>query len=173
MEQVQRSEIVSAVTRSVQEVFATMLGLRIEPGEPWEEPAVPSGFNGVVALVGVAGAWTGSGRISCSSGFACHVASALLNTPYDAVSEDVLDAVAEVANMVMGNVKTIFEERLGQLGLSIPTVVFGRNYQTRYSGIAEWTVIPFTCDEHSMEVRFCLVSTPWVLRIPRPEAMLA
>jgi len=166
-------EIVTAVTESTNAVFSTMLGLGIEAGEPREEPAETSSFDGVVALVGVAGPWTGSGRISCSSRFACSLASALLSAPYEAVNEDVLDAVAEVANMIVGNVKTYFEQRLGPMGLSIPTVVFGRNYQTRFSGVPGWTVVPFQCNNEPMEVRFCLIPTPEMAHNMRRPAVLA
>jgi len=173
MEPIPSIEIVTVVTESTTAVFSTMLGLEIQVGEPHAEPAETSSFDGVVALVGVAGSWTGSGRISCSSRFACSLAGALLAMPCEAVNEDVLDAVAEVANMIVGNVKTHFEERLGPLGLSIPTVVFGRNYQTRFSGVPEWTVVPFRCNNEPMEVRFCLIPTPQIPHTARRPAMLA
>lgn len=65
---------------------------------------------------------------SCSPRFACQIAGALLmSPPFEAVNEEALDGVAEVANMIVGNVKTFLEERLGSMALSIPTVVFGRN----------------------------------------------
>ena len=43
----------------------------------------PETFQGVVALVGVAGAWTGTGHISCSALFAQKLAGALLMSEYD------------------------------------------------------------------------------------------
>ncbi len=115
MEIVTQQEIEQAISKASREVFETMLNLPLEV-----EPSVmrtliePETFHGVVALVGVAGSWTGTGHISCSPHFAQKVAGALLMTEYDAVNEDVLDAVAEVANMIVGNVKTIFEEKLGR-----------------------------------------------------------
>ena len=97
-----------------------------------KEEAVPS--SGVVSLIGLAGAWVGSGSLACSASCAAKIASALLMTPYTAIDEDVLDAVAEVTNMIIGNVKTALESRLGAMGLSTPTVIYGRNFQTRSSG---------------------------------------
>jgi chemotaxis protein CheX len=47
------------------------------------------------------------------------------------VSEEVLDAIAEVTNMIIGHVKSSLERHLGPLGLSIPTVVFGRNFKPK------------------------------------------
>ena len=53
----------------------------------------------------------------------------MLMTEASAVNEEVLDAMAELTNMVIGNVKTKLESQLGPLGLSIPTVVYGRNFK--------------------------------------------
>ena len=170
MTQVSSDEIVLAVTRATHEVFSMMLGLPLEAGQPHEESVNKPSVDGVVALVGVAGRWTGSGRISCSSQFAAKLAGALLSTDFAAVNEDVLDAVAEVSNMIIGNVKTHFEQTLGPLGLSIPTVVFGRNYQTRCTGVRHWTVVPFTCEGDSLEVCFFLVqSMTQANSMSRPE----
>ena len=166
-EQVRHEDIVSAVKSATRDVFSTMLNLPLEVGGALEEASEPDSFDGVVALVGIGGSWTGSGRISCSPRFACRLAGALLTASYHAVNEDVLDAVGETANMIIGNVKTIFEERLGLLGLSVPTVIFGRNYRTRSSGVRRWTVVVFECGDETMEVRFCLM--PARLQ-PRPAA---
>ena len=76
--------------------------------------------------------------------------------PYDAINEDVLDAVAEVTNMIIGNVKTELEARVGPMGLSTPTVIYGRNFQTRSSGNQEWTVVPFTLDGERLCVQVCI-----------------
>jgi CheY-specific phosphatase CheX len=43
----------------------------------------------------------------------------------------VLDAFAELIDMIIGNVKTALEEHLGPMGMSVPTVVHGKNFTTR------------------------------------------
>ena len=152
------------------DVFGTMLNLTLEPAESHMEPVHPATYDGVVALIGVGGPWTGTGRISCSPEFACAMAGALLMSGYESVDEDVMDAVAEVVNMVVGNVKTLLEERIGSLALSIPTVIYGRNYKTRSAGVMEWTVVPFRCGAELLEVRFNLMETPKVTHpMMRPE----
>ena len=75
---------------------------------------------------------------------------------YTSVNEEVLDAVAEVTNMIMGNVKTSLEEDLGAMGLSIPTVVYGRNFSSRTVGKQEWSVVPFKVGTEDLEVQVCL-----------------
>jgi chemotaxis protein CheX len=134
----------------------------------------PETFHGVVALVGVAGSWTGAGHISCSPQFAQRLAGALLLTEYNSVNEDVLDAVAEVANMIVGNVKTIFEEKLGPLGLTVPTVIYGRNYHTRSAGVKEWVLVRLRSDSETMDINFCLMPSRAPLHhAPRAELLTA
>jgi chemotaxis protein CheX len=153
---ISQDELVRAIRTATEEVFTTMLNLELTVGDVFveKEEAVPS--SGVVSLIGLAGSWVGSGSLACSAGCAAKIAGALLMTPYDAVNEDVLDAVAEVTNMIVGNVKTALESRLGAMGLSTPTVIYGRNFQTRSSGNQEWTVVPFTLGEDRMCVQVCI-----------------
>src|SRR3984885_10628043 len=133
-----QEELVKAIRSATDEVFITMLNLTVTAGEVFveKEEAVPS--SGVVSLVGLAGSWVGSGSLACSAGCAVTIASALLMTPYTAIDEDVLDAVAEVTTLIIGNVKTALEGRLGARGLSTPTVIYGFNFQTRSGGTQEW-----------------------------------
>jgi len=151
-----QDELVEAIRGATDEVFTIMLNLAVTAGVEFveKEEAVPS--SGVVSLIGLAGAWVGSGSLACSAGCAAKIASALLMTPYTAIDEDVLDAVAEVTNMIIGSVKTALESRLGAMGLSTPTVIYGRNFQTRSSGNQKWTVVPFALGEDQMCVQVCI-----------------
>jgi chemotaxis protein CheX len=58
--------------------------------------------------------------------------------------------------MILGNVKTTFEETLGPMGLSIPTVIYGRNFTTRSVGHCEWSVVPFELDGDYIEIQISL-----------------
>jgi chemotaxis protein CheX len=153
----EQEKIVEIVGRSAKDVFSTMLGLEIEVGPSYAETVSPPASQKVVALIGLAGQWTGTGVIGCSPEFACRIASLMLMTEYQAVNEDVLDAMAEMANMIFGSVKTELEEFLGALGLSIPTVIFGRNFATRSVGQQAWTVFPVKAGADEMELKFCLM----------------
>jgi chemotaxis protein CheX len=160
MEQIKREDIVEILHTTTESVFSMMLNLAATPQQDRQESRDPAPGEGVIAMVGITGDWTGMGQIYCSAEFACQLAGALLMSAYSAVDADVLDAVAEVANMIIGNVKTSLEERLGPLGLGVPTVIYGRNYQARTGGVHDWTVVPFHCGDKKMEVRFCLFPTP-------------
>lgn len=157
MNALQPDQLAATVIAATVDVFSTMLGLPVESDPARQGDDEPKTFDGVVALVGIGGSYTGSGRIYCDPPFACQVAGALVGSEYNNVDEDVLDGIAEVANMIIGNVKTKIEETVGPLGLSVPTVIFGRNYRARSASVHDWVIVPFRCDGHAMEVRFCIM----------------
>jgi chemotaxis protein CheX len=80
----------------------------------------------------------------------------MLMTEATAVNEEVLDAMAELTNMIVGNVKTELESKLGPLGLSIPTVVYGRNFKTKTAGTTDWISLRFDWDGDYLLVKLCL-----------------
>jgi chemotaxis protein CheX len=145
-------EIACAISTAAQEVFSVMLGLEIASGEP-EIGKSAQDHSGVVAVLGLTGAWGGSGQISCESPLALQIASKLLMSEYSAVDEDVLDAIAEVANMIVGNVKTTIEQTLGPMGLSAPAVFFGGDFETRVVGNPNMVLVPFTSESGGMTVQ--------------------
>lgn len=148
--------IVEYVRTSAADVFTTMLGLEIAGKPEYTDQNAPTVSDGVLAFVGMAGGWAGAGVISCSAAFACLICNQLLMSEATSVNEEVLDAVGEVANMIIGNFKTMVEERLGPLGLSIPTVIYGRNFTSRSLGTNSWIVLPFECAGEIITIRCCL-----------------
>ena len=112
--------------------------------------------SGVTTLLGLTGDWVGSGQLSCEPPLACRIASAMLMAEYDAVDDDVLDAIAEVANMIIGNVKNLLEGDLGPMGLSTPAVVFGGEFETRTPGNPDWVLVPFDCSGETLTVQVVL-----------------
>ena len=154
------SMIAQSLIRSTSDVFSTMLGTELPAGEVTVEGTVEGAMSepndGVVSFIGIAGSWAGTGSLSCSAALACRVCAAMLMTEAPSVNEDVLDAVAEITNMIIGSVKTDLEAELGPLGLSIPTVVFGRNFKTRSAAAAEWIHVRFLWDTEPLRIKMCL-----------------
>ncbi|MBZ5581474.1 MAG: chemotaxis protein CheX [Acidobacteriia bacterium] len=148
--------LIDSLTRAAAQVFSTMLDVQVRCGSTSTERGLPQANDGVVSFIGLAGAWAGTGSLACSPVMACRICSQMLMTEQTAVNEDVLDAVAELTNMIIGGVKTDLEPHLGQLGLSIPTVIFGRNFKTKGAGGAEWIVTPFFWDEDALLAKVCL-----------------
>lgn len=149
-------KLTELITRATGDVFGTMLGLEIQTVDSKLDTENMSHQGGVVSLIGFAGPWVGTGSFSCSPTMACRIANALLGSEHLAVEEDVLDAVAEMTNMILGNVKTELEELIGPMLLSVPTVIFGRNFATRSMMRQSWTIVTFEQDGERIEVKACL-----------------
>jgi chemotaxis protein CheX len=148
-----RQSIIEAVQSATSLVFSTMMDLQVEMGTAYVEKASPSTTEGVMAFVGLAGPWVGSGVLSFNSEMACRLSSLFLMSEATTVNEDVLDAVGELANMVFGNFKTAAEAVVGPLGLSVPTVIYGKHFVSRSLGKSEWIVLPLVCTDGAFEIR--------------------
>lgn len=148
--------IVDSIVKSTEAVFSTMLDAQVTFEGAAIERQPPGPSDGVVSFIGLAGAWAGSGSLSCSPGMACRVCAQMLMAEFSAVDNEVLDAVAELTNMIVGGVKTDLEPRLGPLGLSIPTVVYGKNFKAKGAGIDEWIGATFDWEGERLLVKVCM-----------------
>jgi chemotaxis protein CheX len=149
-------QIVRAVRGATAQVFSTMLGHCVDEGEVSFEGPSSEPNDGVVSFIGIAGAWIGTGTLICSPRLACCICNGMLMTETTAVDEEVLDAVAELTNIIVGCAKTDLEATLGPLALSIPTVIFGRNFKTKTAANTSWIVLRFHWQGEPLIVRFCL-----------------
>jgi chemotaxis protein CheX len=150
-------QVIASIVRDVTvEVFTTMLGVEVVAGDLFTEGHASDGTEGVMSFVGMAGKCSGAGSLRCSSEAACRLASVFLMSPFESVDGDVLDAIGELTNMIVGNLKTQLEDRLGPISLSIPTVIHGRNFTARSSSREEWIVVPFQWEGGKMDVKICL-----------------
>lgn len=151
----QRQDIVNAIQAAVSEVFSTMLGIEVQACPIQQDANGPRTAEGVMSFVGLSGNWVGSGLITCSSSFACRLCSSFLMTESTRVDGDVLDAVGEIANIIIGSFKTIAESAVGPLTLSIPTTIYGKSFMSKSLGSTEWTVLPFRNGDDVVEVWVC------------------
>ena len=149
--------LVKALQDATQAVFSTMLGLDVVGGEPYTEINSHGKSDGIIAVIGLAGDWIGTASVCCTAAMGCRMSSHMLGAELTEVNEEVLDAIAEIANMIVGNFKTAAESYLGPLGLSIPTVIYGLSFSARSPGKEQWIVVPFSCGEDTLRVKMCLM----------------
>lgn len=89
----------------------------------------------VSASVSVTGAWRGHVVLSCSANAAKKAAGALLGVEFDEVTtEDIADALGELANIIGGNVKSLLPE---PCALSLPHVLVGRVEKEHWPAVTE------------------------------------
>lgn len=80
----------------------------------------------------------------------------MLMSEYTTLDEDVLDAVSEIANMIVGSVKNMLETRLGPMGLSTPMIVSGCDFDTRVAGNADRICMTFRSGDDVAAVQIAL-----------------
>jgi len=172
MMEIDYSELAARIHRITQDVFSTMLGMEVTHVSSVLDASERSNTGGVAALIGFAGPLVGTGCFSCTAEFACKVARGMMMTEYDGICDDVLDAVGEIGNMVIGNLKTELEEQVGPMGLSVPTVIFGRNFGTRTLTKKRWTIVTFSDGAEQFQVQMLVTENGPPPRTTRHEFSL-
>ena len=146
--------LAAAARVSAESVFSMMLAMDIEPLEAYSQNEAKP-YDGVVSLVTFTGEWIGAGMFCCHEDLACTIGAAMLGHEVKQIDSDVLDGIGEMANMIIGNLKEQLEGKTGPLSLSIPTVVYGKNFSTRTAVKAPWAIQPFKIGEQVLEVHSC------------------
>lgn len=138
-----RPEVLEAI---IQDVFSTMVGLKISPARSgYPKPA----GNTVTAVVGAIGAAAYVIVLQASEKLACRIAEAMLDEKSAAWSDMAADAFGEVANITAGNFKAYLSEGLK---LSVPMVVHGRDYEWRSPHTRLLLEQKFLCDGEGLTV---------------------
>jgi chemotaxis protein CheX len=146
--------VIEAIQTATARVFSTMLGKELASEDPYKETENEAPSEGVIAQISLVGACLITSLVVCSADVACSIGAAMLMEDCPAVNAEVLDAMAEIANMIMGNVKTDLDAQLGEVNLSIPTVTYGLNFSV-HNNSKRWIVVPFAVEEHTLLVKVC------------------
>ena len=150
----QKKLAIKVIQAATVRVFATMLEKVLVPEEPRWEPEKNQSAEGVIAQISVVGVSFITCLICCSAETACAIAATLLMQECPEVQGEVLDAMAEIANMILGSVKTDLDAHLGEVSLSIPTVTYGKDFMV-HSHSKKWMLLPFLLDGGVLMVKVC------------------
>jgi chemotaxis protein CheX len=146
------------IVDSATEVFSTMLGIEVESTGEAVGTRVPE--LGIISLVGITGDWGGSGVFCCTPVLASVICARMMGTDLNpgspSIDEEVLDVVAEITNMMIGNIKNGLEAITGPLAISVPTVIHGRNFQFRNTFGLRAVALAFLAEGEVFEVRISL-----------------
>ena len=113
----------ATLNRYVPEVIQTMVGVMATPGTGNSNAPQPSSLVGVTGSIGLSGKVNGMVYTAFSYELAKCVAEKILGG--SASEQDVSDVVAELTNMITGNLKSQLCDTGFNCSLSIPSVVKG------------------------------------------------
>jgi chemotaxis protein CheX len=116
---------INPFVKSAINVFNTMLGCPIQrEGVALKDTEFPS--HDVTSVIGLTGVIRGSVVFSVSSPVAFKIVEALLGVETHEINSDVVDAVGEVTNMIVGGAKADLAQF--RLSLGLPTVIVGKDH---------------------------------------------
>jgi len=144
-----------SVLDGAKEVFETMIFMALEEvaDQTWEMEDVT-----LLGTITFKGSLEGCLGICCGVNCARTIAANMLGMdPEDEISDDdINDAVGEVANMVMGAVKARIQDSVGNVEVSIPSVVQGMELKNSLGERANELVIDGNLEEEH-NIRFSLL----------------
>jgi len=114
------------------EVFETMIFMEMERTE---EEMPKDNTDTVLGSITFKGKLEGILSIYCSANCAKSIAANMLGMDVDdgISQEDINDAIGEVANMVMGSLKSRIQDTYANIDVSIPSVITGQKLQNTLS----------------------------------------
>lgn len=117
--------IKSFMWESTDETFGTMISLPIEKVDEEDVKLDPS--VSLICTITFTGPLMGVFAVQCSAVTAESIARVMLmSDPDDVLNEtEISDALGEVANMLLGGLKAKMAESVGEIQISIPSVIRG------------------------------------------------
>ena len=137
----------SQIEEIVQSIFTSMLGMAVTRSATGADECQEI----VLGTIHITGPQSVSVVLGVSDPVAKAAAAAMLQIPSDeATDDDKKDVVAELANMVGGNLKSLLP---GPLYLSLPTVVAGRDLGLQVPGAELVEDVVLECESGVLRVR--------------------
>lgn len=159
MSAIENFDIRKHVRDSVIEAGSTMLSLEFEPVA--EEPPSAAGVQRMVGTLGLAGQVAGFFNIHTTVDFGRIMAAGRLGTTPDEVGieTDVKGLLAEIANMVGGNLRSALNDAGHACVLSAPAVTWGTDFTIRTLPVDRFERCAFRKDAHFLMVEIGLKGT--------------
>ncbi|RMF77752.1 MAG: chemotaxis protein CheX [Planctomycetota bacterium] len=144
---------VNPFVESLSTVFTTMLSLK--PTRLRARAACATDRRALTSLIGISGRFSGVVALRFPPETAKNLAERLLSTEVPDDSEEIADAIAELANMVAGAAKAKFNSD-PPLALGLPTVVDGAGYRMHMTQQTHWLEVPYESEagSFSLELAF-------------------
>lgn len=145
-------------------VSGTLTGLRMTGVVPRAVGAsrLVSARHPISVLVGLVGKHSGNMALNMSERAMLFLAGRLLAEDQAAISEDSIDAIMEIGNMVAGSIKTPLRTTGYEIeNISLPSIIIGQSYNVVYARGIKTVAVEFELTEiaySSMNDRFFTTS---------------
>jgi chemotaxis protein CheX len=138
-----RAEYINPFLKASINLFKEYLGLQAVAGKP-HLLGDPQDLDLVSAIIGLAGDTRGAVVLSFSRETAIKIVSKMAGQEYKMLSNEVLDGVGELVNIIAGNAKQDLLDF--RIEISLPGVITGNSYKFRWPEGIPVVAIPFTTE---------------------------
>ena len=156
---VQIGQVGEYLSRHVQDVFSTVLGLALAPSD--KRPATPADKQ-ITGIVGFAGeSLAGTLLIHCSESFAREATAAMLGLDLEEVTRDseLESTMAELANLLVGGLKSWLNQSGASCVMCAPAVIRGNAFTVEPMPDTDRLTLHFKCGENLIVVEIFLQFT--------------
>jgi len=152
MSAIENFDLQSHISASVVETFATMLTLEIQPIDV--EPPAGSGVARMVGALNFAGNVSGIFNVQTTIDFGRLMASGLLGMEPEEVdpASDIRDLLAEITNIVGGNLKSALTDAGLRCALSSPSFTTGSDFMIESLNLERYERYAFQCEGRAVFV---------------------
>ncbi len=132
-----------------QNVLHTMVNMDAALGQTTQTNSNPP----LTGCVQISGQWKGAVVVRASENFVRHAATQMLQiAPEEVLENDLQDVLAELTNMIGGNIKS---QVPGPSFLSIPSVTTGHDFRFALKGASVLSDIAMTSHDEPLNILIC------------------
>ncbi|MBF0559528.1 MAG: chemotaxis protein CheX [Nitrospirae bacterium] len=136
-------------------VMKTMAQTDAKPGKPFVK-SDKSAKGDVTGIVGMRGAQAkGSLAITFTEPAILHIYSQMLGEKAEKISDELVDCVGEITNMICGGAKALLSEKGYKFEMAIPSMVAGKNHMVFHKTNGKIICIPFETSAGSFFLEIC------------------
>jgi chemotaxis protein CheX len=140
-------ELLKHLTRDVEEVFGTMVGMENLLHLPLQVAPETHFKDCITAMVGFAGLYSGLVSLHAPKQLALAFTSGMLGMEVADLNDDVRDALGEITNMIAGSFKQHISRSGTDIKLSTPSIVSGDDYFVNAGHTLDTLTLRFATDE--------------------------
>jgi len=150
------ADLEGLVTGAVTEVFSTMLSMNMLPASL--EPGFGNGEAHIAGAVGFVGRLSGMVYVFTTVSFARRITATFLGLQEAEIEGDEMinDAMGEMANMLVGQMKSRLSDRGMPCMLTIPSVVRGSSFSVEATTSTEGHIFSFVSGENRIFIQVLL-----------------
>lgn len=136
-------------------VMKTMAKTDAKPGKPFlkSDKSAKGDVTGIVGMRGVQA--KGSLAITFTESAILHIYSQMLGEKADKISDELVDCVGEITNMICGGAKAQLSEKGYKFEMAIPSMVAGKNHMVFHKTNGKIICIPFDTSNGNFFLEIC------------------